>query len=268
MRLENRAAIVTGAAGGIGRAMAEAFAAEGASVLCADINEEEAAVTANTIKSAGGKALARRVDVTDPADAGAMVSACVAEFGQVDIIANVAGTGFRHSFLDATAEDFERVMRVNLIGTFNTGQAAAREMAKRGYGRIINIASIAGNRAGAGRTAYGTSKSAVMGLTRQAALELGPLGITVNAVAPGPVDTDMTRVTHNEATRETYKRLIPAGRYGTVEEMADAAVFLAGEQAGYVSGLILFVDGGYTAAGISTDFAGYIDPKTKGRPLD
>lgn len=186
----------------------------------------------------------------------------------MDIIANVAGTGFRHSFLDATAEDFERVMRVNLIGTFNTGQAAAREMAKRRYGRIINIASIAGNRAGAGRTAYGTSKSAVLGLTRQAALELGPLGITVNAVAPGPVDTAMTRVTHNQATRDSYAQLIPAGRYGTVDGMADAAVFLAAEAAAYVNVLILYVDGGYTAAGISSDFAGYVDPKTKGRPLD
>jgi len=267
MRLENRVAIVTGAAGGIGEAMAKAFAAEGARVVAADINEEESIRCADGITQAGGTAIARRVDVTDAADAGRMVAAAVAEYGQVDIIANVAGTGFRHSFLDATAEDFESVMRVNVIGTFNTGQAAAREMAKRGYGRIINIASIAGNRAGAGRTAYGTSKSAVMGLTRQAALELGPLGITVNAVAPGPVDTAMTRVTHNQATRDGYASLIPAGRYGTVDEMADAALFLAGEAAAYVNGLILYVDGGYTAAGISSDFAGYIDPKTKGRPL-
>jgi len=267
MRLENRVAIVTGAAGGIGQAMALAFAAEGASVVAADINEQEANATASSITDAGGDAIALRVDVTDADDAGQMVAATIKQYGQVDIIANVAGTGFRHSFLEAKAEDFERVMKVNLIGTFNTGQAAAREMVKRQYGRIINIASIAGNRAGAGRTAYGTSKSAVMGLTRQAALELGPLGITVNAVAPGPVDTAMTRVTHNEETRQGYARLIPAGRYGTVDEMADAAVFLAGEAAAYVNGLILFVDGGYTAAGISSDFAGYIDPKTKGRPL-
>ena len=97
-------------------------------------------------------------------------------------------------------------------------------------------------------------------MTRQGALELGPQGITVNAVAPGPVDTPMTRVTHNDVTREGYQRLIPAGRYGTVDEMADAAVFLAGEKAGYVNGHILYVDGGYIAAGISGDFAGYIDP--------
>jgi NAD(P)-dependent dehydrogenase (short-subunit alcohol dehydrogenase family) len=260
MRLDKRVAVVTGAAGGIGEAIALAFATEGATVVVADINQPGAAATLKKIREAGGTGSSQRVDVTDVADARRMVADVVAAHGQIDVIANVAGTGFRHSFLEAEPDDFDRVMRVNLMGTFYCGQAAAREMAKRRYGRVINIASIAGNRAGAGRTAYGTSKAAVIGLTRQAALELAPLGITVNAVAPGPVDTAMTRVTHNQLTRETYAKLIPAGRYGTPEEMADAAVFLAGEKAGYVNGHILFVDGGYTAAGIANDFAGFIDP--------
>ena len=260
MRLRDRVAIVTGAAGGIGQAIALAFAAEGATVMAADINEIGAAETLKEIREANGTGSSCRVDVTDVDNVRQMVADTVSAHKKVDIIANVAGTGFRHSFLDAEAEDFERVMRVNLIGSFNCAQAAAREMVKQKYGRIINIASIAGTRAGAGRTAYGTSKSADMGMTRQGALELGPQGITVNAVAPGPVDTPMTRVTHNDVTREGYQRLIPAGRYGTVDEMADAAVFLAGEKAGYVNGHILYVDGGYIAAGISGDFAGYIDP--------
>jgi NAD(P)-dependent dehydrogenase (short-subunit alcohol dehydrogenase family) len=259
MRLKDRVAIVTGAAGGIGQAIAMAFADEGAAVMAADINEIGAAETMKEIREANGTGSSCRVDVTDVDSVHRMVADTVSAHKKVDIIANVAGTGFRHSFLEAEAEDFERVMRINLIGSFNCAQAAAREMAKQKYGRIINIASIAGTRAGAGRTAYGTSKSAVMGMTRQAALELGPLGITVNAVAPGPVDTPMTRVTHNDETREGYQRLIPVGRYGKVEEMADAAVFLAGEKAGYVNGHILYVDGGYIAAGISGDFAGYID---------
>ena len=260
MRLKDRVAIVTGAAGGIGEAIARAFSQEGATVVAADINEIGAAETTKAIREADGTGSSQRVDVTDAEDCRRMVTEAIAAHKRLDIIANVAGTGFRHSFLEAEPDDFERVLRVNLIGSFNCAQAAAREMVKQNYGRIINIASIAGTRAGAGRTAYGTSKSAVMGMTRQGALELGPLGVTVNAVAPGPVDTPMTRTTHNEQTRETYKKLIPVGRYGKVEEMADAAVFLAGEQAAYVNGHILYVDGGYIAAGISNDFAGFIDP--------
>ena len=144
-----------------------------------------------------------------------------------------------------------RVMRINLNGTFYCAQAAAKIMSKQKYGRIINIASISGERAGEHRAAYGTSKAAVIGLTKQGARDLGEHGITVNAIAPGPIDTPLTKQIHTEWTRKNYLKLIPVGRYGTVDEIADAAVFLGGEAAGYVNGHILFVDGGYNSAGVA-----------------
>jgi 3-oxoacyl-[acyl-carrier protein] reductase len=251
MRLANRVAIVTGAAGGIGEAIAHIFADNGATVLVADLNGDGVAETAEAIKAKGAAASFLKVDVTDHAAAAAMVAETLARHGQVDILANVAGVGHFGHFNDLTPEEFDRVMRINVNGTFYCAQAAAREMVKRKYGRIINIASIAGERAGEHRPAYGTSKAAVIGLTRQAARDLGADGITVNAIGPGPVDTPLTRKIHTDNTRANYLKVIPAGRYGTVDEMADAALFLAGEAAGYVNGHILFVDGGYVSAGVA-----------------
>ena len=256
MRLKDRVAIVTGAAGGIGEAIALAFADEGAVLAVTDINGEGVEATAAAIRAKGGTADATAMDVTDQAAVRPLVADTVARHGQLDILANVAGTASFGHFLEVEAAEFERVMRVNLHASFYCAQAAAAEMVKRGYGRIVNIASIAGSRAGEARTAYGTSKAAVIGLTQQAARDLASSGITVNAIGPGPVDTALTRATHTENTRTNYRRHIPAQRYGTVEEMADAAVFLASEAAGYVNGHILFVDGGYEMAGVgeySTD---------------
>ncbi len=260
MRLKDRVAVITGAASGIGQGIACLFAEHGAKIVAADRNTEGLAETVSAIEAKGGEAISVETDVTLPDDATRMIDETIGRFGQVDILVNVAGTGQRHAFLEATPEEFDRVMKVNLYGTLFCAQAAGREMVKRGYGRIVNIASIAGERAGSGRTAYGTSKAAVIGLTRQAALELGPQGVTVNAVGPGPVDTPLTRVTHNEETREGYKNHIPLRRYGTIEEIADAALFLAGEAASYMNGHILFCDGGYVATGIASDYGGNIAP--------
>jgi 3-oxoacyl-[acyl-carrier protein] reductase len=253
MRLKDRVAIVTGGGSGLGAGIAKRFAAEGAAVVCADINEANAKTIAAGITEGQTKAIAMAIDVTKYEDAERLTAETVKEFGQVDIIVNSAGIANHMPFLEAKPEDFQRIMRVNLEGTLYCAQHAARQMVKQGYGRVINVASVSGIRAGIGRTGYGTSKAAVIGLTRQMALELGPLGVTANAIGPGPVETPLTTVAHSDVTRKAYLDLIPAGRYGEIEEMADAATFLAGEQAAYVNGQILYVDGGYTAIGIAKE---------------
>ncbi len=253
MRLKDRVAVVTGGGSGLGGGIARRLAAEGAAVVCADINEENAQSVAHEISSGPTEAMAIGMDWTNYDAAERLTLETIKRFGKVDIIVNSAGIASHMPFLEAKPEDFQRIMKVNLEGTLYCAQHAARQMVKQGYGRVINIASIAGLRAGIGRTGYGTSKAAVIGLTRQMALELGPLGVTANAIGPGPVETPLTAVAHSDVTREAYLDLIPVGRYGKIEEMADAAAFLAGEEAAYMNGHILYVDGGYTAIGIARD---------------
>ncbi len=245
-----KVAIITGAAGGLGLAIAERLASEGAAVVLADVDLAGAEAARERLAAGGGRALAQRTDVSDAKDVAALVARTLAELGRLDILISNAGIGGTHAFLDEPLEHWNRVLAVNLTGVFLCGQAAARAMVEQGSGRIVNVASISGVRAGSGRTAYGTAKAGVIQLTRQMALELGPLGINVNAVAPGPVETALTLRDHTAETRAAYNALVPLERYGTPQEIAAAVAFLASEEASYINGQTLFVDGGFTAAGM------------------
>lgn len=258
MRLKDKAAVVTGGGGGLGSAICEAFAREGARVVVADYSLENAEAVARRIVDGGGVARACQVDVGDKESAYGMVDACVEAFGRIDILVNNAGISVNELFIDTSPEDWERVQRVNLTGAFLCGQAAARKMIKRRSGRIVNIVSVSGQRGGFGRSAYGSSKAGLEILTKIMAVELSQYGINVNAVAPGPVDTALTKVVHTEATRESYYSLMPMRRYGLPEEIADAVVFLCTPESSYVQGHTLNVDGGFAAAGLIYE----LKPKT------
>jgi NAD(P)-dependent dehydrogenase (short-subunit alcohol dehydrogenase family) len=253
MRLANKVAIITGSGRGIGREMARLFAAEGAQVVVADVNEETARRTAAEIAAAGGEACPVTTDVTEAHQVESLIRLVVARWGRLDVLVNNAGVGLNRPFLETTLSEWDRTLRTNLTGTFLCAQAAARVMVDQGSGRIVNVASISGQRGGQGRAAYGAAKAGVILLTRVMAVELAPRGVSVNAIAPGPVDTDQSRGTHTPATRRAYHDRIPLGRYGEHREIAAAALFLASDEASFVTGHVLNVDGGFGAAGLMFD---------------
>lgn len=261
MRLSGKTALVTGAARGIGKAIAVAFAREGAEVVVCDRDEEAAELTAQEI---GPSAVAVRADISNDSEVNAMVDFAVARFGKIDILVNNAGVGATTLFLESTREEFERVVRINLTGTFMVSQAVARKMAERKTGSIVNIASLSGQKGGVGRSAYGASKAGVELLNKVMAVELADLGINVNAIAPGPILTEVSRTMHTLETRDAYHRLVPQRRYGEPEEIADAAVFLSSDEARYITGHTLNVDGGFLAAGLLFPF----DAKTSTKLAD
>lgn len=250
MRLEGRSAIVTGGAQGIGKAIAAAFAAEGAKVLIGDINGDRVAETAGELASSGEMVRAVRVDVAEATGGQALVDACVEAFGRVDILVNNAGVGSNVRTVDLTLEEWERVVRINLTGAFLCAQAAARHMQRRKSGKIINIVSLSGQRGGIGRAAYGSAKAGLELLTKVMAVELAEEGINVNGIVPGPIATDVGRAMHDPATVAAYKFLVPQRRYGEPDEIARAAVYLASSDSDYVNGHSLNVDGGFQAAGL------------------
>jgi NAD(P)-dependent dehydrogenase (short-subunit alcohol dehydrogenase family) len=248
MDFAGRTALVTGGASGIGFAVARQLAELGAKIAIADIDIDAAQAAASRLP--GAEVMIVQVDVRDPEDAANMIGAVVAKYGKLDILVHSAGVGIEKGFLETTAEEWQRLIDIDLSGTFYCAQAAARHMVDNGYGRIINLASTAGIRGGTGRTAYGAAKGGVITLTRVMAVELAAYGVTANALAPGAIETELVARMHSEETRRVYRAGIPLDRYGTPDETAFCAVFLASEQAGYITGHILGIDGGFLAAGI------------------
>ena len=243
MSLAGKTAIVTGAAQGIGRAIAEALAGAGADVAVADLDQGRSQETVTAITKMGRRALNIKVNVADWNDAKAMVDQVVKEWGKVDILVNNAGITRDGLLLRMKEEDWNLVLQVNLNGTFNCTKAALQPMTKQRYGRIVNIASIVGVIGNAGQANYAASKAAVIGLTKTVAREYASRAVTVNAVAPGFIDTAMTQQLSAEVKEALYKQ-IPLGRLGQPSDVAEAVKFLASDEAGYITGHVLHVNGG------------------------
>ncbi|MFT3957353.1 MAG: SDR family oxidoreductase [Piscinibacter sp.] len=247
---DTRVTVVTGGAMGIGAEVCTRLAAAGHAVWVADRDLAAAEATAQALRDSGADVRALPLDVADAASVAQAFAQVDEVHGRCDVLVNCAGIAKVFPFLDFPLDNFVATMAVNVTGTLLCSQHAARLMLRRRWGRIVNIASVAGMRAvGSGRTAYGTSKGAVIALTRQMAVELAEHGITANAVAPGPVDTPMTRTLHTEQFRQEYSRAIPMNRYGSTGEIASAVIYLASDDASYISGAVLAVDGGFLASG-------------------
>ncbi|GAB7027309.1 3-oxoacyl-[acyl-carrier-protein] reductase [Geotalea toluenoxydans] len=243
MSLNGRVAIVTGASRGIGKAVALKLAADGADLVVTATSLETAQATADEITSAGGKALAVKVDVSVTAEVEGLFAAAVKEFGRIDILVNNAGITRDGLLLRMKDDDWNAVLDINLKGAFNCTREAAKYMTKARYGRIVNISSVVGEMGNAGQVNYCASKAGMFGLTKATARELAKRNITVNAVAPGFVETDMTG-TLSEKVRESLLQQVPLERLGQPEDIAAAVSFLVSTQASYITGHILSVNGG------------------------
>ena len=245
MKLSGKIAIVTGGASGIGAAIAERFATEGAEAIAADLACPDAGLTA------GGKPRLHRhtLDVADGASVARLVEAVLARFERVDVLVNCAGIGANKPFLDTPIELFDRILAVNLRGTFLMSQAVARRMPAGGS--IVNIGSISGLRGNLGRAAYGASKGGLVTMSQVMAVELASRKIRVKVIAPGPIETPLVEAMLSPAERAVWTRRLPLGRYGTAAEVAAAALFLASDESSYVTGHVLAVDGGFLAGGVT-----------------
>lgn len=242
--LKGKSAIITGGVRGIGFGIAEEFARQGANVMiCYHSNEEAAARAVEELEKYGTKVISSKGDVSDAAYAEQTVKAAVEAFGQVDILVNNAGITNDKLLLRMSEDDFRKVIDTNLLGTFHFTKYAAAHMSKKRAGRIINLSSISGVRGNAGQANYCASKAGVIGLTLSNAKELGKRNITVNAIAPGFIDTDMTMAL-SEKQRELVLGQISLGRYGSTADVAKTAAFLASDGAAYITGQVIGVDGG------------------------
>jgi 3-oxoacyl-[acyl-carrier protein] reductase len=241
--LEEKCAVITGAARGIGRAIALKFAHEGCDVVISDVNLEGATAVAEEIKGLGRRSLAVQSDVSKPEDAEELVKQTLEAFGHLDILINNAGITRDSLLMRMSESQWDSVITVNLKGTFNCIQAVTRPMMKQRTGRIINMASVVGVMGNAGQANYAASKAGVIGLTKSVAKEFAPRNITVNAVAPGYIETEMTK-NLPQAALEQFLNLIPMNRAGDPEDVANVCLFLAGPLASYITGQVIQVDGG------------------------
>ncbi|HSY74457.1 MAG TPA: 3-oxoacyl-[acyl-carrier-protein] reductase [Dongiaceae bacterium] len=242
-QLENQIAVVTGAGRGIGRAIALKFAAEGAGVVCVSRTQENSEKVANEIGALGKKAWAFALDVADSAAVSATVEKILADYGKVDILVNNAGVTRDGLLMRMSDADWDTVLNTNLKGAFFFTKAFSRSFAKQRSGRIINISSVIGLIGNAGQSNYAASKAGLIGFTQSIARELAGRGVTVNAIAPGFIETDMTSELNEELKANILKQ-IPLGKFGAAEDIANAALFLASPSASYVTGQVLTVDGG------------------------
>ncbi len=242
--LENKVAVVTGASRGIGRQIALSMAKEGAAVIV-NYNGSEARANevVEEIRNAGGKAEAYQCDVSDFHQAAELMEYGVKTYGHVDILVNNAGITRDNLLMKMSEEDFDAVLNTNLKGAFNCIRHISRQMIKQRSGKIINISSVSGVMGNAGQANYSASKAGVIGLTKAAAREMASRGITVNAIAPGFIDTEMTQVL-SEPVRTAAEGQIPMKHFGRTEDIANIAVFLASDKAGYITGQVISVDGG------------------------
>ena len=241
--LANKVAVVTGAGRGIGRAVALAYARMGADVACVSRTEENSAKAAAEVEALGRRAWAVAVDVSDTAAVNAAAGKILDDAGRVDILVNNAGVTRDNLLMRMSEEEWDTVINTNLKGAFNFTKALTRPFIKQRSGRIINIASVIGLIGNAGQSNYAASKAALIGFTKSIAKELAPRGITANAIAPGFIETDMTAAL-DDKVRESIIGNVPLGRFGSPDDIAHAAVFLAMEPSGYITGQVLTVDGG------------------------
>lgn len=243
MELTGKVALVTGAAQGIGKAVALLLARNGADLVVSDINLEKAQETAKEIQAIGRKALAVKVDVANLRDVERMVQAVLEQLHQIDILVNNAGITRDKLILRMTEEDWDAVIDVNLKGTFNCTKVVIRHMSKQKSGKIVNIASVVGEMGNAGQANYSASKAGVIGFTKTIAREFAQRGINVNSIAPGYVETPMTNALP-EKVKEELKRMIPMERLGRPEDIAEAVLFLVSASSNYITGQVLNVNGG------------------------
>ncbi|MGO4856922.1 SDR family NAD(P)-dependent oxidoreductase [Arthrobacter sp. 2MCAF14] len=243
MRLDNKVAIITGGASGMGRAEAEAFAAEGARVVIADLNEVMAEEAAAGIRSAGGTALAVRTDVTDEQNLENLVARTIAEYGQIDVLVNNAGVFDKYATsLETAGAQWDFIFNINVKSVFNLTNLVLPGMIAQGGGSIVNIASVAGLVAGKGGAAYTASKHAIIGYTKHLAATYGKDGIKINAICPGTISTPLIAASLADIPTDA----IPLRRFGESAEVADLAVFLASDEAKFMQGAMVPIDGGFT----------------------